>query len=198
MPRASVSCVLITAACETEVVDSIVVSTVVYVEAEEVYAFLRDFPGYANYSKYLTAVEQYGDGGVDTEYTLRFEWWKLTYTARSKVVGVDPPTTIDWQILKDIDASGAWHVDPCDDLPDDAPNDATAACEVALEVNFDPDSADASVLNLPSLVSFGWVFERAIPLISDWAERVIERAVCDLEGRRRDVSIAVSTDSEYL
>ncbi|ERH02414.1 MAG: polyketide cyclase / dehydrase and lipid transport [Halonotius sp. J07HN6] len=189
---------LITAACETVLVDSIVVSTVVYAEADEVYAFLRDFPGYANYSKYLTAVDQYGDGGVGTEYALRFAWWKLTYTARSKVVAVDPPSTIDWQIIKDIDASGAWHVDPRDELPADAPEDATAACEVALEVNFDPDSADASVLNLPSLVSFGWVLERAIPLISDEAERVIERAVRDLEGRTRDVSISVTADSSYL
>ena len=179
-------------------VDSIVVRTVVYAEAEEVYAFLRDFPGYANYSKYLTGVEQYGDGGVGTEYALRFAWWKLTYTARSKVVGVDPPTTIDWRIIKDIDASGAWHVDPCEDIPDDAPDDATAACEVALSVTFDPDSADASVLNLPALVSFGWVLERAIPLISDEAERVIERAVRDLEGRKRDVSISVTADSSYL
>ena len=179
--------------------DTIVVSTVVYAEADEVYEFLLDFPGYANYSKYLTAVSQRrGDGGVGTAYGLRFAWWKLSYTAHSEVVGVDRPTTIDWRITKDIDANGAWRIDPREELPADAPDDATAACDVALEINFDPDSADANVLNLPALVSFSWVLEKAIPLIRNEAERVIQRAVVDLEGRQREVTVSISTDSTYL
>ena len=174
-------------------------STVVYAEADEVYEFLLDFPGYANYSKYLTAVRQRrGDGGVGTAYGLRFAWWKLSYTAHSAVIGVDPPTTIDWEITKDIDAGGAWRIEPRESLPPDAPDDATAACDVSLEINFDPDSADASVLNLPALVSFGWVLEKAIPLIRNEAERVIQRAVVDLEGRHREVTVEITTDSDYL
>jgi len=180
-------------------VDTIVVRTTVYADAETVYDFLLDFPGYANYSKYLTDVRtRTGDGGVGTGYALRFAWWKLSYTAHSEVVGVDPPTTIDWEITKDIDAGGAWRIDPHESLPADAPDDASAACEVALEINFDPDSASAGVLNLPALVSVGWVVEQAIPLIRNEAERVIQRAVVDLEGRHREVTVEISTDSDYL
>ena len=179
--------------------DTIVVRTTVYADAETVYDFLLDFPGYANYSKYLTDVRtRTGDGGVGTGYALRFAWWKLSYTAHSEVVGVDPPTTIDWEITKDIDAGGAWRIDPHDSPPADAPDDASAACEVALEINFDPDSANAGVLNLPALVSVGWVVEQAIPLIRNEAERVIQRAVVDLEGRHREVTVEISTDSDYL
>ncbi|TQQ83575.1 SRPBCC family protein [Halonotius terrestris] len=179
--------------------DTIVVSTVVYADAETVYEFLLDFPGYADYSKYLTAVSRRkGDGGVGTAYALRFAWWKLSYTAHSEVVAVDPPTEINWRVTKDIDASGAWRVEPHDSLPADAPDDATAACDVSLEINFDPDSADAGVLNLPALVSFGWVLEKAIPLIRNEAERVIQRAVVDLEGRKREVDVSIRTDSAYL
>ena len=179
--------------------DTIVVRTTVYAAADEVYQFLLDFPGYANYSKYLTDVRtRTGDGGVGTQYALRFAWWKLSYTAHSEVIDVDPPHRIDWEITKDIDAGGAWLIDPHDSPPTDAPDDASAACEVALEINFDPDSADAGVLNLPALVSFGWVLEKAIPLIRNEAERVIQRAVADLEGRSRRIDLTIETDSQYL
>ena len=179
--------------------DTIVVRTVVYEEPEAVYAFLIDFPRYANYSKYLTDVRRLqGDGGIGTQYGLRFAWWKLTYTAHSEVVDVDPPEQIDWRVIKDIDANGSWRIDPHEELPAAAPDDATAACDVALRVEFDPDSADASVLNLPRLVSFGWVLQRAIPLIRDEAERVVQRAVTDLEGRNRSVELTIESESPYL
>ena len=193
------TCGLISLPAEQRGVDTIVVRTTVYADAKTVYDFLLDFPGYANYSKYLTDVRtRTGNGGVGTQYALRFAWWKLSYTAHSEVVGVDPPTTIDWEITKDIDAGGAWRIDPHDSPPDAAPDDASAACEVSLEINFDPDSADASVLNLPALVSFGWVLEKAIPLIRNEAERVIQRAVVDLEGQKRAVDVSIRTDSAYL
>ncbi len=128
-------------------VDTIVVQTTVYADAETVYDFLLDFPGYASYSKYLTDVRtRTGDGGVGTRYALRFAWWKLSYTAHSEVVG----------------------------------------------------SADAGVLNLPALVSIGWVVEKAIPLIRSEAERVIQRAVADIEGRSREITLEITTDSAYL
>ena len=92
-------------------VDAVEVSTVIYLPPEEVYDFLVDFPGYANYSKYLTDVRRHGDGSPGTEYDLRFEWWKLAYTARSRVTGVSPPTRIDWEIVKDLSAHGFWHVE---------------------------------------------------------------------------------------
>lgn len=180
-------------------VDTIVVSTVVYEEADAIYEVLLDFPRYARYSEYLTGVDTLrGDGGVGTQYALNFAWWKLTYTAHSEVVDVDPPTQIDWRVIKDINANGHWRVDRRDEIPAAAPDDVTTACDVSLQIDFDPDSADSSAVTLPRLVSMGWVLKKVIPLIKNEAERVVQRAVTDVEGRRRDVEFSVQVDSEYL
>ena len=78
-------------------------STVVYEGPEEIYDVLIDFPRYAKYSEYLTSVDRLrGDGGTSTQYALNFAWWKLTYTAHSEVVDIDPPNQIDWRGIKDI------------------------------------------------------------------------------------------------
>jgi hypothetical protein len=215
----------------------LLVRTVVYGRPERVYEFLTDFPGYARYSKYLTSVRQSGgDGGPGTRYALTFEWWRLSYTARSEVTGVDPPRRIDWRLTKDIDASGYWAIDPLSavDDPDpalfgreadeaggtDAPGEASGtnetdeadgtagppglddaadggeACRVTFAVAFDPESADAGILDLPRFVSFDRVLERALPLIRREAARVVERAVADIEGERRDVTLHVETEGD--
>ncbi len=168
--------------------------TEVYADPETVYEFLLDFQGYAHYSEYLREVRTLaGDGGPGTRYALTFAWWKLTYTARSEVTGVDPPVRIDWEITKDIDAGGCWRVTPIED------GDAEPTkCEVALEVEFDPGSASSDALDLPRLVSFDWVLKKAVPLIRGEAERVVERAVRDLEGSTRDVDLEVYVDSDRI
>ncbi|MGQ3327875.1 MULTISPECIES: type II toxin-antitoxin system RatA family toxin [Halorubrum] len=187
--------------------DELVVSTEVYADPEDVYAFLLDFPRYANYSEYLREVRTLeGEGGPNTRYALTFAWWKITYTAHSRVTGVDPPELIDWEITKDIDASGCWRVTPAE--TDAGRDDAGTAgdstdptdrpCEVALEVEFDPSSASSDALDLPTLVSFDWVLKKAIPLIRGEAERVVERAVRDLEGSTRDIDLDVYVDSERI
>ncbi|TKX79586.1 SRPBCC family protein [Halorubrum sp. SD626R] len=185
--------------------DELVVSTEVYADPEEVYEFLLDFPGYARYSKYLDDVRTLqGDGGPGTRYALRFAWWKITYTAHSRVTGVEPPERIDWEITKDIDAGGCWRVTPLESDGGDESGDADAdtddapACEVALEVEFDPGSASPDALDLPRLVSFDWVLKKAVPLIRSEAERVVQRAVRDLEGSTRDVDLDVYVDSERI
>ena len=175
--------------------DELVVRTEVFADPETVYEFLLDFQGYAHYSEYLREVRTLtGDGGPGTRYALTFAWWKLTYTARSVVTGVEPPERIDWEITKDIDAGGCWRVTPMDADGDDAP----ARCEVALEVEFDPGSASPDALDLPRLVSFDWVLKKAVPLIRGEAERVVERAVRDLEGSTRDVDLDVYVDSDRI
>ncbi|MGM0448308.1 MAG: SRPBCC family protein [Methanobacteriota archaeon] len=182
--------------------DELVVSTEVYADPEDVYAFLLDFPRYANYSEYLREVRTVaGDGGPGTRYALTFAWWKISYTARSEVTGVKPPQRIDWEITKDIDAGGCWRVTPGEavDGDDDAPATGDdAPCVVALEVEFDPGSASSDALDLPRLVSFDWVLKKAIPLIRSEAERVVERAVQDLEGSTRDVDLDVYVDSDRI
>ena len=172
-------------------VDEIVVSTVVYLPPEEVYAFIEDFPRYTNYSEYLKSVHQRGDGGVGTRYDMRFSWWKLSYTLRSEVVGVDPPYHLDWEIVKDLTAHGHWHLTELDEFPEDAPDDAEVACKVTLDVNFDAQTARNDTLDLPRFVSFDFVVDKIKPVLVNEAQKVVERIVADIEGRHREVDLVV-------
>ena len=175
--------------------DEIEVSTVVHVPPERLYEFLLDFPGYARYSEYIDQVRQDGDGALGTRYDLVFSWWKLTYTARSEVTAVDPPHSIDWKLVKDIDAEGHWIVDPA---PKEAPADADAASRVVLRIAFDPDSASRDAVDLPRLVSLDWVIRKVVPLIRREAERIVERVVADLEGERRAVDLEIRSGGETV
>ena len=166
--------------------DSVEVSTVVYLPPEEVYDFLIDFPRYTNYSKHLTGVDRHGDGSPGTEYDLHFAWWKLTYTAHSRVTNTDPPKKIDWEITKDVDANGFWQVETVD-----PPDGREHASRVRLRIEFDADSANPSGLDLPTLVSLSWVVEKVKPIIEREAERVVERVVADIEGESRPVDLTV-------
>lgn len=168
--------------------DEVELSTDVYLPPEEVYDFLIDFPRYANYSQYLRQVHQRGDGSLGTQYDLRFEWWKLSYTARSEVTDVDPPGNIDWRLVKDIDAHGHWRIE---EIPEEAPEGRETASRVWLKIGFDPDSARSGALDLPAFVSFGWVIGKIKPKVVEEAERIVERVVADLEGEPRPVELRV-------
>lgn len=177
--------------------EEIVVSTVVYQGPEEVYDLLADFPRYTRYTEYLKEVRRVeGDGGAGTRYDLRFAWWKLSYTARSEVTGVDPPERIDWRLVKDLDAQGRWRIEPRAELPADAPEWASTACDVRLEAEYDPHSARESALSLPRFVSMDWVVRKAVPLVREELRQIFQRAARDLEGHRRDVTVDVETSSE--
>lgn len=88
------------------------VSTVVRVPPEEAFEFLMDFPGYARYTDYLEEIRRNGDGGVGTTYDFVLSWWVVSYTASSRVTGLEPPTRIDWTFDDALDIEGAWHVEP--------------------------------------------------------------------------------------
>jgi hypothetical protein len=169
-------------------VDTVEVSTVVYVPPEAAYEFLVDFPRYADYSEYLQAVRADGDGSPGTRYALEFAWWKLTYTAHTEVTDVDPPNRIDWEVVSDLDASGYWRIEP---VPDQAPSDAETASRVTFTVRFDGDSVTDGAVDLPRLVSLSWVVEKVKPLIQREAEGVVERIVADLEGEHRRVELTI-------
>jgi len=169
-------------------VDSVELSTVVYVPPEEAYDFLVDFPGYANYSKHLKRVERNGDGGPGTEYDIHLQWWKLNYVVRSEVTEFDHPERIGWRITKDLHAHGQWLVDS---EPDAAPPDREEASRVRLVIEFDADSASSDMLDLPRLVSLDWVIGKVKPLVLKEAERVVERIVEDIEGQRREVELTL-------
>ncbi|MCY4731525.1 SRPBCC family protein [Natronomonas gomsonensis] len=164
--------------------DTVEVTTVVYLPPEEVYEFLLGFQSYAEYSEHLTGVRQFGDGEPGTEYELDFSWWKLTYTARSRVTDVDPPNRIDWHIIKDIDAVGQWLVEP------HASGEGT---EVTMRIRYAPDSANGNALNLPRFVSLDWVVDKITPKVKSEAERVVRRIVADLEGDHRNVELEIET-----
>jgi uncharacterized membrane protein len=164
-------------------VDTVEVSTDIYLPPEEVYEFLLDFQGYAQYSEHLTAVRQHGDGTAGTAYELDFAWWKLSYTARSRVTDVDPPDRIDWRVVKDITAVGRWAVDRVDE----------ETTRVTLAVEYAPDSVDPDAIDLPRFVSLGWLVETVKPKIRAEAERVVRRIVADLEGDRRPVDVEIET-----
>lgn len=167
--------------------DRFTVSTLVYLPREAVFDFLVDFPRYARYSEYLTDVEREGDGGPGTRYRLRFAWWKLAYTVHSEVTAVERPDRIDWRIVRHVDAEGCWRVEGVDDPP----AEADAASRVVLEVAFDPDSAATDAVDLPRFVSLDRVIDRVRPLAIKEGERVVRRAVEDLEGRPRPVDLVV-------
>lgn len=168
--------------------DTVEVSTVIYLPAEEIYEFLEDFPRYANYSEYLEEVQARGEGKEGTRYALQFAWWKLTYTAHSEVTDTDPPDRIDWEVIKDIDAHGFWRVDPLDESERDGQEHA---CRVHFVVQFDTDTARSGALDLPRFVSFGWVMDKVKPLVVKEAERIVGRIVEDLEGESREVELTV-------
>jgi hypothetical protein len=177
-------------------VDTVEVSTVVYIPPAEAHEFLVDFPGYARYSEYLDRVDQHGDGSPGTEYDLHFSWWKLHYTARSRVVAAEPPDRLDWTVVKDIDARGRWLVE--EPAGEEAPPDRDHATRVRLQIQFFPDSADENAIDLPRFVSIGWVVEKVKPLIQEEAERVVRRIVADLEGEPRDVDLEIHTTPDSV
>jgi ribosome-associated toxin RatA of RatAB toxin-antitoxin module len=162
-------------------VDTIEVSTDVRVPPAEAYAFLEDFPGYADYSEHLRSVRQRGDGGPGTEYELTFAWWKLTHTVRSRVTRTDEPREIEWEVVGRLDAHGRWEI-----------AETPEGCRVSLVVTYDAGSA-RGVLDVPSLVSTDWVVDRVVGLVAEEGERVVERVVADLEGERRPVELDVET-----
>ncbi len=166
--------------------DEIEARTVVYASPEELYEFLVDFPGYARYSEYLDRVRQEGDGTVGTRYALNFSWWKLSYTARSEVTSVDPPGRIDWRIVKDIDAEGYWEI-----TPTEPPDGVDVATEVVLHIEYDASSASGSAVDLPKLVSMGWVIEKVKPLVRKEATRIVRRVVDDIEGEPREADVEI-------
>ncbi|PSQ48282.1 polyketide cyclase [Halobacteriales archaeon SW_6_65_15] len=177
--------------------DSVEVSTVVYVSPEEAYEFLVDFEGYASYSKHLERVERHGEGGPGTEYDIHLQWWKLNYVVRSEVTDLDPPERVSWRIVKDLDAHGEWVVEPApEELPEDREASEDTATRVRLVINFDADSASSDLLDLPRLVSLGWVVSKVKPLVLEEAERVVARIVADLEGEHRDVELTLHDQPE--
>jgi len=168
-------------------VEELEVGTEVRLPPEEVYEFLLDFPRYADYSKHLDSVDAFGDGGVGTDYSLTFKWWKVRYTVRSRVTEITRPERIEFELVSGLSADGEWIVDPVE-------GDRTAS-QVTFVARYDPGSVAGDAVSLPSFVSVDWVVDRVMPFLEKEAKRVVERVVADLEGERRSVELSVVTRS---
>jgi hypothetical protein len=164
-------------------VEELEVGTDVRLPPGEVFAFLLDFPRYANYSEHLASVESFGDGSVGTDYALTFRWWKVSYTVRSRVTEIVEPERIAFDVVRGLTADGEWLVEPID---------GGEGSHVRFLARYDASTVASDRVSLPSFVSVGWVVDRVMPFITDEAERVVERVVADLEGERRPVDLDVS------
>jgi hypothetical protein len=169
-------------------VDRILLSTVAHRPPAEVFPYVRSFVDYPRYTEHLKDVRVHGEGDVGSIYDLRLAWWKLSYTARSKVTAIDAPESLEWHLVNDIDARGEWRVEP---EPEAAPADVETASRIYFEAVYDPHSADPDALSLPRFVSLDWVVRKVEPRLVDEAEQVVQRLVADIEGQRRDVELTV-------
>lgn len=168
--------------------ERILLSTVIHRPPDEVFPQLRAFTEYHRYAKYLDSVTRHGDGGAGTLYDLQFSWWKLRYTVRSKVTDVTEPRSLEWRLVKDLDARGEWRVEP---EPESAPRGAETASRVYFDAVYDPHSADENAISLPRFVSLDRVIDKVRPRVLDEAERVVSRLVADIEGEPRSVELTV-------
>ncbi|SER66995.1 SRPBCC family protein [Natrinema salaciae] len=168
--------------------DRILLSTLAYRSPEEVFPYVRSFTDYPRYTDHLKAVHVNGNGGIGSVYDLELAWWKLSYTARSRVTDITPPESLAWQLVNDLDARGEWRVQP---EPESAPPDEETASRIYFEARYDPHSADENAISLPRFVSLDWVVSKVEPKLLGEARTVVERLVSDIEGRPRDVELTV-------
>lgn len=168
------------------------VSTTIHAPPTDVYDFLRDVEGYSAYSDHVRSVTRRGDGEPGTEYAIALSWWLLSYTLRVRIVRLDPPERIDWRVARDVDAHGAFRLEPTT-VDDPSVDHATRA---SLTVRYDPDSTDEGALSLPKLVPMSMVLDRLRPIVEREARRIVDRVVVELEGEPRQATLAVQTSSD--
>ena len=164
--------------------DAIEASTILYVPCEAVYEFIEDFSGYTDYSEHLDRVQQYGDGGSGTDYKIHLSWWRLSYTAHTRVTAVDRPNRIDWRATKDVRANGSWLIASVD-----PPAGRDVATRLRLRIEFEASSIRG--VRLPPMFSFEKLFEKIKPVVVRESEKIVEAMVEDLEGERRAVDLDV-------
>ncbi|MFB6113067.1 MAG: SRPBCC family protein [Halodesulfurarchaeum sp.] len=172
--------------------DGIEVRTHVDVEPETAFEFLLDFTGYAEFSHYVNTVTVVEDGdesrtptnpgGEGTVYEIEFGWWRFSYRVRTAVTTVDPPETIEWRVVSDLDAHGRWKVEDRDSGP---------GVTVRFLAQYNPDSVSRGTFDLPAFLSLSGLIDRVIPLIESEGRRIVERVVTELEGEPRSVVLVV-------
>jgi len=168
-------------------VDAVEASTSLYVPPEAVYRYIREFEGAVGFSDHVDRVEQSGNGDPGTDFHISLSWWRLSWTAHSRVTDVDPPTRIDWRTVGDVRARGRWRMDPLEASA--LPEDREAGTELTLRIEFDPASVRGA--GVTRLMPVERLLQRVRPVVARECERLVAGAVADLEGERRPVDYAV-------
>lgn len=140
---------------------------------EAVFPVLRDFEGYPEYSTYLDQVRRTGGSGEKLEYALQFGWWRLSYETHTRVLELDPPGLIKWEVTSTLDANGYWNV---------SAQAGGTASTLTLRIEYNPESLAGGSVALPLGVSLDWVRKKVEPMIQDEARQVLDRIGADLES----------------
>lgn len=170
------------------------VATHVFVDRATAFDVLADFTSYAQYSEHLEAVERRGDGGPGTEYDMTVGWWRLSHTGTSRVTALDRPNRIDWRLVSELRARGAWVIEDgtAADVAVPLPEGDPPITRVRFVVDYDPESAEA--IGLPSVVPIEAIVDRVIPVVRSEATAIVERVVADLEGEPRAVELEIDRE----
>ena len=152
------------------VVNEIEVARAVDRLPEAVFDRIRAFESYPSYSSYLERVRPIETSESLPTYRLEFAWWRLSFETRTRVVALDPPNRIDWEVVADLDAHGSWAV-----------TEDAGSSTLTLHVEYAPETLASENVSLPFGITLGWVREKAESLIETEATRVLDRIVADIE-----------------
>lgn len=167
--------------------ETVEASTLVYLSPEEIYENLADLRQFEDYSKYVTDISREGDDQL-SEYEITVSLWKIGYTARMEITDVEPPSRIDWKLVKSIDAHGYFEIEH---VPEEAPEGKPDACRVTCHGEFDPDTVTAEALDLPKLIPVSKIIDKFGSKVEPAARIIIGRIISDMEGEERSVELTV-------
>jgi uncharacterized membrane protein len=138
-----------------------------------VFPVLRDFAGYPEYSTYLERVRRTGGSGQKVQYALQFGWWRLSYETHTRILELDPPRLIKWEVTSALDANGHWRVSE--------QSDGNGSI-LTLRIEYNPESLAGGSVSLPIGISLDWVREKVEPMIQNEARQVLDRIAADVES----------------
>lgn len=152
-----------------------------YAPVEEVYDFMEDFGNYGQYSKFIDEIRVVDDGD-QPEWEVDFEWWIVSYTARSKVLDKQENEYIEWQVTKDVDVAGRWEFDEV----------GPEHTKITLHLWYDPKGA--SKANPLQYFPTRRLIQIAKPVADRHVRDVLRKVAEEIEGEARDVDYTLYAD----
>lgn len=161
--------------------EKVVFETEVYAPKEEVYDFLMRFEDYGKYSEHVKNVRVVRRDPLEWEITIK--WWKIRYTARSRLTNYVENERIEWEVVKDVRARGVWLLEETEE-----------GTKVKLKVWYEPSDADK--VNPLRFVPTSRLISLVKPVVKREGKRVLRRVVSDLEGKPRKVDLKIDGEVE--